>query len=324
MTVTSTKFPPDGRALTRSDGTDTVDLRGVETTGATSAHPTRDAMILLTLAAALLVQSPPARDAEVRSVTFSVVDDKGAPVLGLSRDDVAVLENGVAREVTRVEEETTPLVVAVLVDNSQEVGSSYRLQIVDAVGAFLAHLPNGTRFTVWTTGDRPTKLTDLGEDVGAAVRALKRNPTTGGNTLLDALVEGTRDLKKQEGSRAVIVVVTGMTTSFSNRDRTRVVEEARKNADLFLAVQYQEGAADAEARTDYGYALDNLTKKSGGLLEMPLSAMGVPQALQRLGAELRRYRVSYATLPEIKDRKIEIQVARPGAKARVGVSVSAP
>jgi len=310
--------------LTRSDGTDTVDLRGVETTGATSADPTRDAMILMTLAAVLLVQSPPARDAEIRSVAFSVVDGKGAPVPGLLKDDVAVLENGVAREVTRVEVDATPLVLAVLVDNSQEVGSSYRLYIVDAVGALLAHLPDGTRFTVWTTGDRPTKLTDLAEDVGAAVQALKRSPTTGGNTVLDALVEATRDLKKQEGSRSAVIVVTGTTTSFSNRDRTRVVEEARKNADLFLAVQFQEGSADVEARTDYGYALDNLTRKSGGLLETPLSAMGVPQSLQRLGAELRRYRVSYATLPELKDRKIDVQVARPGAKVRVGVSLSTP
>jgi hypothetical protein len=310
--------------LTRSGGTDTVDLRGVETTGATRADPTRDAMMLMMLAAALLVQGPPARDAEVRSVAFSVVDGKGAPVLDLLKDDVAVLENGVAREVTRVEVDATPLVLAVLVDNSQEVGSSYRLYIVDAVGALLAHLPDGTRFTVWTTGDRPTKLTDLAEDVGSAVQALKRSPTTGGNTILDALVEATRDLKKQEGSRSAVVVVTGTTTSFSNRDRTRVVEEARKNADLFLAVQFQEGAADVEARTDYGYALDNLTRKSGGLLETPLSAMGVPQSLQRLGAELRRYRVSYATLPELKDRKIDVQVARPGAKVRVGASVSTP
>jgi VWFA-related protein len=278
-------------------------------------------MILMTLAAALLVQGPPALGAEIRSVNVSVVDGKGALVSGLVKDDVAVLENGVAREVTKVEVDTTPLVVAVLVDNSQEVGSSYRLHVVDAVGALLARLPEGARFTVWTTGDRPTKLTDLTGDAGAAVQALKRSPTTGGNTLLDALVEATGDLKKQEGSRSAVVVVTGMTTSFSNRDRVRVVEEARRNADLFLAVQYEEGAADVEARADYGYALDNLTRKTGGLLETPLSAMGVPQALERLGAELRRYRVSYATLPEIKNRKVEVQVARPGAKVRVGASV---
>jgi VWFA-related protein len=281
-------------------------------------------MILMTLAAAFLLQTAPPSGAELRSLAVSVVDAKGAPVEGLLRDDVAVLENGVAREVTSVEPDATPLVVAILVDNSQEIGSSYRLHVVDAVTSFMAHLPQGARFTVWTTGDRPTKLTDLTDDVGAATRALKRSITTGGNTLLDALVESTRELKKQEGSRSVVVAITGMTTSFSSRDRLRVVEEARKNADLFLSVQYEEGAADLEARTDYGYVLDTLARKSGGLHETSLSAMGVPQAVQRLAAELRRYRVSYATLPEIKDRKIEVQVARPGARTRVAPLVQGP
>ncbi|MFI5184010.1 MAG: VWA domain-containing protein [Vicinamibacteria bacterium] len=281
-------------------------------------------MILTTLAAAVLLQAAQPPDAEVRSLTMSVVDAQGAPITGLVRDDVAVLENGVAREVASVEPDTTPLVVAVLVDNSQEVGSAYRLHVVDPVASLLAHLPEGARFTVWTTGDRPTKVTDLGDDVAAATGALKRSLTTGGNTVLDAVVEATRDLKKQEGSRSAVVVVTGMTTSFANRDRRRVVEEARKNADLFLVVQFQEGGADVEARTDYGYVFDMLTKKTGGLYEMPLSAMGVAQAVKKLEAELRRYRVSYATLPEIKDRKLEVQVARPGAKVRVTPPVQGP
>lgn len=274
-------------------------------------------MILLTLAAALLVQAETPAGAEVRSLSVSVVDAKGAPVTGLVRDDVAVLENGVAREVTSVEPDAVPLVVAVLVDTSQEIGSSYRLHVVDAVTMFLSHLPQGARFTLWTTGDRPTKVTDLGDDVGAATQALKRALTSGGNTLLDALVESTRDLKKQEGSRSVVVVVTGTTTNFSNRDRLRTADEAAKNADLFLSVQYGEGEADLEARNDYGYVLDTLARKSGGIHEMPLTVMGLPLSMQKVAAELRRYRVSYATLPEIKSRKIEVQVARPGAKVRV-------
>jgi VWFA-related protein len=274
-------------------------------------------MILLTLAAALLMRAETPAGAEVRSLSVSVVDDKGAPVTGLARDDVAVLENGVAREVTSVEPDTMPMVVAVLVDSSQEIGSAFRLNVVDAVSTLLSRLPQGARFTLWTTGDRPTKLTELGDDVGAATQALRRTVTSGGNTLLDALVESTRDLKKQEGTRSVVVVVTGTTTNFSNRDRLRAAEEAAKNADLFLSIQYAEGGGDLEARNDYGYVLDMLARKSGGIHEMPLTVMGLPQAIQKVVAELRRYKVSYATLPEIKSRKIEVQVARPGAKVRV-------
>lgn len=282
-------------------------------------------MSMTTAVALLLLQASVSPGSEVRSVTVSVTDGKGAPIEGLARDDVAVVENGVARDVTRVEPDTRPLVVAVLVDSSQEISSSYRLHIAAAVTAFLGRLPENTRFTVWTTGDRPTKIVELTDDRGEAAKALKRAFTTGGNTLLDAIVEASRELKTQEGSRTAVVVVTGMSTNLSNRDRYRAVEEASKNADLFLAVQFEEGTADFEARAEYNYVLETLTKKSGGLFETSLSSMGVAPALQKLSGELKgRYRVSYATLPEIKNRKLEIQVARPGAKVRTSATVTEP
>lgn len=273
----------------------------------------------MSLVAALLLQAPAAPSAaEVRTVTASIVDSKGAPVSGLTRDDLAVMENGVAREVASVNPDTRPLALALLVDTSEEIAADFRLHVIDALAEFLERLPDGTRFTVWATGDRPTKLTDLGDDVPAAVAALRRAFLSGGNTLLDALVEATRDLKKEEGSRTAVVVVTGLTTNFSNRDRFTSAREARNAADLFLAVQYQEGSADNEARADYGYVLDTLTRQTGGSLEEPVSSMGVGAALQRLTSVLRsRYQIRYATLSDLKDRKIQVQVARPGVKVQV-------
>jgi VWFA-related protein len=268
--------------------------------------------MFLSLAAVLLLQAP-AGGAEIRTVSASIVDDKGASVLGLKKDDVAVMEGGVAREVVSVEPDARPLVIALLVDTSREIAADFRLRIVDAVITFLRHLPDGSRFTLWTTGDRPTQLTELGNDVPAAEQALRKAFLTGGNTLMDALVEATRTLKAQEGSESVVVVVTGLTTNVGNRDRLTAAREARKNADLFLAVEFQEGAGGAQAQADYGYALETLTRQTGGLFEMPVSVMGVAPALDRIGSVLRaRYRIRYATLPEVKDRKIRVQVARPG------------
>jgi hypothetical protein len=264
----------------------------------------------------LLLQA--AAPPEVRTFQASVVDSQGDPVLGLSREEVAVVENGVAREVTSIEADDRPLVVAVLVDNSAEIASSYRLEVVNAVSSFLSRLPEGSRFTVWTTGDRPTRLVELGSDVPAVTRALAGSPTTGGNTLLDALVEGTSDLRKEEGSRSAVVVVTGITTNFGNRDRLTVVNQAQGNADVFYAVEFDEGLADFDDRAAYGYVLGNLTKRTGGLYERPLTAMGLSPLLARCASDLRgRYRVTYASLPEAPNRDVRFEIARPGAKARL-------
>jgi VWFA-related protein len=279
-------------------------------------------MIGFLLSAGLLTLQAGAQ-AEVRQVAVSVTDDKGRPVAGLVPEEVAVIENGVARELSRIEPDRRPLSVIVLVDTSQAAAPSFRLNVVDAVIDFLRRLPEDSRYALWTTGDRPAKLVDFTSDVTEAARALKRVAPQGGNTLLDALVEATRELRKQEAARSAVVVVTTLGIEFSSRDKQTVVEEAQKNASAFHAVQYSEAEAPFETRSSYEYVLAGLTQRTGGLYETPLSAMGVPSSLRKIVEDLRgQYRLSYLTLPEIKARKLEVKVARPSVKVRVGAAIA--
>ena len=270
---------------------------------------------LMTLA---LLQAAPVE----RTLTVTAVDEAGAPVQGLSGDEVAVLENGVARQATRFERDQRPLDLAVVIDTSQPMASLYRLNVLDAVVQFLQHLPEGSKFAVWTTGDRPTKVVEYGDDPAVAERTLRRVIPSGGNTLLDALVEAARDLKGREERRGVVLAVTGTGIGFSDRDRRRVVDEGLATGVQFLAVQFDEaGDPDVQAgsdqisRQDYDYVLSELTRKSGGRHERILSALGARGALEKMGPELTaRYRLTYASSG--KDDKLEVQVARPGVKVR--------
>lgn len=284
-------------------------------------------MALLAAAALLFLQAgASAPTADVRTIVVSVTDSKGNPVEGLSREDVAVLENGAARDLTRLEPEVRPLTVVVIVDSSEAISSSFRLNVVDAVAGFLARLPEGARYALWTTGDRPTRIVDFTDDVTAAGKALKRVIPQGGNTLLDAVVEASRELKGKEGVRTAVVAVTGTGIGFANYDRRQVVERASKNAMLFLGLQFEEGRSSAGpsgdqgevGRADYEYVLGGLASATGGVFETTLSAMGLDAGLRKVGAELRsHYRLTYVSPAEINQRKVEVQVARPGARARV-------
>lgn len=267
------------------------------------------------LAALLLQASAPAL--ETRTVDVVVTDAAGRAVQDLAPDEVALVENGVVRDIVRIAPDERSLSVAILVDSSEEISSVYRLYLIDAVTALVKALPGGARYGIWVTGDRPRKLLDLTEDRGAA-GALKRAAPSGGNTLLDALVEVTTELgKKREGERLAVVAVTGMTTEFSSRDRFRVVEECEKRADLFLFFAFDEGRADLENRTSYDYVMSHLTKKPGGRLERAITAMGSAKILAGFAADLAPgLRLSYETPPELKERKIEVQVSRPGLRAR--------
>lgn len=282
-------------------------------------------MLNVALFVGLVLAQAADRPAQVRTLSVSVTTDKDQPIGSLSVDELAVVENGVTREVTKAERDARPVTLTLLLDTSAAVDTSYRLNIVDAALSLLSRLPEGSRYEVWTTGDRPTRRVEFGADPLAAKKALQRIAPQGGATLLDAIVEAGERLKKQEGERRVMVVVSALGPEFSSRDRFQVIEKALGfGLETFSAVMIEEGSgADREMRLNYEQTLSELAAKTGGVFERPLTSLAVDSALRKISADIAsRFRVSYVTLPEIKQRKIEIKVARPGARVRVGASVA--
>ena len=268
----------------------------------------------------LLAQAAPAPDADalVRTITITVTDEKGGAVSGLAREDVALLENGVARDVVSFTLDRRPLTVAFLLDTSEAMRTAYRQHAVLAVTTFLSGLPEGSQFALWTVGERPQKRVDFTDDVKVVDQALKRVVPAGGSTLLDALLEATKDLRKKEGERSAVVVVSAVGPEFSSSYRERVVESAQSPDTTFLSVLLEEGTTDAENRTNYDFVLDGLARKSGGQFATTLSPMGLDRELLGLLACLTgQYRLTYASPPELKQRKLEVTLARPGTKVRI-------
>lgn len=283
-------------------------------------------MTPLLIAALLLQAAPAAAEAETRTIAFSVVDDKDEPVRTLSAQEVAVLEDGVARPIQRLELDPRPLTVAVILDTSVSMAPHYRLYLVDSVLQFLLRLPEGTRYAIWTTGDRPTKIYDWGDNRAAAAKALRRVVPQGGNTLLDALVEVSRELKAREDTRSAIVAVTAMGIGFAGYDRHHVADELQKQPLTLLAVELDEdrspptmGGGDQVSGMDYDYVLSTVAKSTGGVRETVLSAMGMERVLRGLASQLTsQYRLTYAGAPAARPSKVEVTVALPGVKVRMG------
>lgn len=282
-------------------------------------------MSVLAVSVLLVLQAPEARPAaaaqgEIRALTVTLLGEKGEEVQDVSAADVALLENGVHREIASFARDTRPLTVAITVDTSAAVDSAYRLNVVDAVVGLVSRLPAESRYSIWTTGDRPTKIVDYTDDKGRAGAALRRVPPQGGNYTLDALAEASADLQKlaREGDRTAMVTVTGLGPEFSYRDKQRAADDAEGRVDLYLSVQVDAGGGDFDSRARLSYALDRLAESSGGRAEQVLSYMGVDSALLKLSAHLvSAYRLRYATFPDLKKRKLELSVARPGTRVLV-------
>lgn len=277
--------------------------------------------LLSSLLLLLVGQGPDAATStEMRALTVTLVDEKGREVADVSADDVALAENGVHRDIASFQRDSRPLVVAILVDTSADVASSYRLNAVDAIVGLVSRLPEGTRYALWTTGDRPTKIVDYTDDRGAAGAALRRVAPQGGNYMLDALAEASADLTKaaKEGERRAVIAESGMGPEFSYRDKQHAADNAEGKADIFLSVQVDSGASDLDVRQRLSYALDRLATSSGGRADVVLSYMALDGALRKLSASLvSAYRLRYASVPDLKKRKLELSVARPGTKVLI-------
>lgn len=276
-------------------------------------------MSALTVAVFLLGQAAPATapGTEVRALTVTLLDEKDREVTDVSPADVAVVENGVSRDITSFKPDRRPLSVAVLVDSSAAMGSAYRLNVVEAVVGLVARLPDGTRYALWTTGDRPTKIVDHTDDREAAGKALRLVAPQGGNYMLDAFNEASADLKKlsREGDRTAVVAVTGTGPEFSYSDKYRAADQAEKNAEIFLSVEIDSGDAELEARANLSYVMDRMARATGGRYDVILSPMGLDSALRKVSAHLRSgYRLAYATVPDLRKRSLDLSVARMGTK----------
>jgi VWFA-related protein len=281
---------------------------------------------MITLLLALVEMVVPATEAEIRTLTVAVTDAKGAPVAGLRPEELAVLENGVARDIVTLVRDERPLTLALVVDSSGSVGSHYRLHVVPAVSRFLARLPAGSACSAWTTGDRPTRVVELSRDPSEVTKALQHVVPQGGNRLFDALVEASGELRRKEGERSLVVAVTGLGAGFTNQDRYATVERAGRGELTFVTVAFDETASGLDevnggevSRTDYDYVLAALPERTGGMEERLLTAMGLDKALDRVAADLAaQWRLGYATLPGLAKRKLEVTVARRDVKVRLG------
>ena len=274
------------------------------------------------LLAALFVQTAASDVYRLRAV---VHDAKGVPVRDLDPTDVSLQMGGQAVPIERFELDERPLHVALVVDSSQPIASHYRLQLIDAARTFVGSLPEGTKLSVWTTGDRPTRIlesTKVEEGITATVMSrLERVIPMGGNTILDALVEVSKE-RSTEGGRPVLVFISCEGPGFANDAREIVVDQVMKTGVEVMGVLASErgessGGGDV-APQDYDYVFGSLTERTGGRLERSVSSMGARTAIAKVAADLRStYRLSYFQASGAKRSRATLDVARPSVKVRL-------
>jgi hypothetical protein len=276
------------------------------------------ARLLIAGLGALALSSSLLAQATERVLYVSALDAKTrAPVETLTPGDIRVTEDGGIREVLRVTPATTPMPVAVIVDN-QAATQPAIADLRAALTAFLAGIDGLGPVALISTADRPTILQDYTTDAAQlrdAAHRLFAMPDSGATTL-DAIVEVSRGLGRRESDRAAIVLVTPELTEFSTLHYSQVLDGLKASGAMMSAVVLlnMRGSIQDDPGRNRAVVLDRGVKETGGWREDVLTTMSYKQALERIaGALKRQYRVVYAR-PQtlIPPERVSVSSARDG------------
>jgi hypothetical protein len=243
-----------------------------------------------------------------------------APITGLTVTDFEIREDGAKREVLRVAPATSPMAVAILVDNSQ-AARDHIADVRKALTSFVKALDGIGPIAIVGVADRPTILRDYTTDqkqLADGVGRIFAMPDSGA-TLLDAIVETSRGLQRREEDRAAIVVVTTENVEFSNRHYNDVLEGLAKGGAMLHAVVLTTPAGTAmnEEARNRAFVLDRGPRESGGTRIDVLASQAFESKLKELAALLKSQHKVFYSRPQtlIPPSKVEISSAKSGVEA---------
>jgi VWFA-related protein len=250
----------------------------------------------------------------------SAVNDKGETVEGLGPDAFVVREDGRRREVLRVSRATEPLDVALMIDNSQAAADEV-VFFREGLTKFVAAMGEQHRIALIGLAERPTAVVQYTTDKKQLTTAIGGLFSIAGSgmTLLDALFETSRGLRKRDSVRAAFVPVVTDGTEFTNRYSKDVTRELRESGAALHAVTIGRFTySDEHPVRERSFLIDDGPKATGGQRIQLLVANPLGDVMERVARELSsQYKVVYGRADSLYNTgSVEIVSARPGITMR--------
>lgn len=266
------------------------------------------------------------QSARTRSVYVSVLDGKDAPVPGLTVADFVVREDGVAREVLKVDRATAPLDVMLLVDDSEALNPALQ-PMREGVATFIDRMQGHGTLGLMTFGERPTSLVKPTKDAAALKRGGGRifARSGAGAYLLEAIQEVSRDFARRKVERAHIVVVSMQGVEFSNLQYETVLKDLdASGATLHVLEIGMPNTSRTDEMRNLNMVVAEGTKRTGGRRDQVLAESGIAEALPRVADDLiAQYVVVYGHPDRlIPAEKLQVTVNRPGVTVHAPTKVA--
>ena len=168
----------------------------------------------------------------VRTVHVSAVDRKEVPVTDLAITDFVLREGGDIREILKVEPATTPLHIAIIVDDSGT--GIFRVPVAN----FINQLLGRAQFAIKHVIGQAVRLVDYTSDLerlrDAVLKLGLRAETPEGGRVVEAVFDSAKELR--DFDRPVIVVLTDTHAEYSSLPAQHVMEELQRSGAVLNVV----------------------------------------------------------------------------------------
>ena len=268
--------------------------------------------VVLLLGAAPAVEGQFTSGVSLVEVYASVTDAKGEPVLGLTRDDFEVREDGETQTLLNFAAGDFPLSVAVAIDSSFSMAGT-RLELArSAARVFLGELRPADEAMVVSIGSEVQTVAPLSTDRRAHLDAVSRIDAFGTTALHDAIIGAIGAVQAAKGRRALVLLSDG-DDKYSSASADTALERARR-ADVMIYP-----IALGRLRPELFAELATLT---GGRSYHARDAKGLSDTLRAVARDLRhQYLLGYTPSRLIQEgsgawRAITVTVKQPGVRVR--------
>lgn len=260
-------------------------------------------------------------DSNLVSIPATVNESTGRAVPDLNLEDFELRVDGQLKAIGELGRADTPVVLAVLFDNSSSLSKAREFEKQAATRFFQRIVRPIDRAAIYSVSTVPVLARPLTNGVPALVRTVEQFPDPEGATaLFDAIAEAARYLRPHEG-RKVIVIVSDGNDTISELSFDQAVRSA-----LSAGCQiYVVGTGDIEnpnlTDTIARRRLQVMAAQTGGALYVPRTVEDLDTAFEQVSKDVsQQYVVSYYPTDDPSDgrfRTIDLRVkTRPTLRVR--------
>jgi Ca-activated chloride channel family protein len=259
------------------------------------------------------------------NVALNAVDETGAPVGGLTRDDFEIAEDGKPQKIAIFDREaTTPLEIVIAIDASESVLGDEHLEVQAAKKFVQSILRPQDAIDVMQFADDVSELVPFSNDEHRIDNGLGHLVHGDATALYDAIYLASQRLGEtpsKEGQRRVVVMITDGENTTHHGEYDTALEQAQRAGAMVYSLIIVPIEADAGRNTGGEHALIQMARDTGGKYYYVEDRRDLAPAFAHVSDDLRtQYTLGYYAPQKGGDatglRHISIQMKDPALRAK--------